>query len=111
MELEEYLKKYDIKKNTINKLNNYLDEYRKNDEKDFNELFKGLDIDDIKCNFHSTSYVISLTNDSTHKYILARVRLKVVYNEEGEITEEEVAEYQSVYNLDGNFIDDEFIKD
>ena len=80
---------------------NYLDEYKKEDEEDFNELFKDMDLDKVKYVFHSVAYVINewhIGDNEERKYISAKVRL--------EYDDWTFAEYESIYDLDGNGEDD-----
>lgn len=103
MELEEWLKDHDIKKMTMKDLKFYLSEYKKDEEEDFNELFKDMDIDKVKYEFNSVAYVINslyITDNEVRKYISAKIRL--VYEEE------EFAEYEAIYGLDGEGEDDYF---
>ena len=62
MELEQWLKDHDIKKMVMQNLQFYLSEYKKDDEEDFNELFKDMDFDKVKYEFHSVSYVINVAH-------------------------------------------------
>lgn len=102
MKLEKWLEKYDVKKMVMENLKYYLSEYKKDDEEDFNELFKGMNIDNVKYEFHSVSYVINTLyiedENEAKKYISAKVRL--VYEDK------DFAEYQAFYGLDGEYEDD-----
>ncbi len=101
MELEQWLKNHDIRKMVIRDLEFYLSEYKKEDEEDFNELFKDMDIDKVKYEFHSVSYVINMWHideSEERKYISAKVRL--------EYEESTFAEYEAIYDLYGKGEDD-----
>ncbi len=101
MELEQWLKKRNIKEMVMKDLKFYLDEYKKEDEEDFNELFKDMDLDKVKYVFHSVAYVINewhIGDNEERKYISAKVRL--------EYDDWTFAEYESIYDLDGNGEDD-----
>ncbi|WP_017353219.1 MULTISPECIES: hypothetical protein [unclassified Clostridium] len=101
MELEQWLKDHDIKKMVMQNLEFYLSEYKKDDEEDFNELFKDMDFDKVKYEFHSVSYVINMwhiAENEERKYISAKVRL--------EYEESTFAEYEAIYDLDGEGEDD-----
>ncbi|GEM_PF-1964204 len=101
MELENWLKRYDIKKMVMKDLKYYLSEYEEAGE-DFDELFRNINIDGIKYEFHSVAYVINTLyindGEEPRKYISARVRL--LYDDKG------IAEYDAFYGLDGEIEDD-----
>ncbi|MGL4762881.1 MAG: hypothetical protein ACRCWG_15770 [Sarcina sp.] len=99
--LEKWIQEYNIKDLVMRDLKFYLAEYKKNDEEDFNELFKGMVFKNIKYEFHSISYVINtwhMENDDERKYISAKVRM--------EYEEVTFAEYKAIYNLNGEGEDD-----
>ncbi|MFL0248843.1 hypothetical protein ACJDT4_00290 [Clostridium neuense] len=101
MELEQWLKKHDIKKMVMKNLKFYLDEYKKDDEEDFNDFFKDVVFGDVKYEFHSVAYVINswhMDGEDERKYISAKVRL--------EYEETTFAEYEAIYDLDGKGEDD-----
>lgn len=101
MELEKWLEKHDIEKMVMKNLEYYLSEYKKEDEEEFNKLFENMDLDKVRYEFHSVSYVINkryLSGDDARKYISAKVRL--------EYDETPFAEYEAIYGLDGEGEDD-----
>lgn len=101
MELEQWLKEHDIKKMVMRDLDFYLNEYRKEDIEDFNDLFKEVDYDNVKCEFHSVAYVINtwhISDNEERKYISAKVRL--------EYKDKTFAEYEAIYDLNGECEDD-----
>lgn len=101
MELEQWLKKHDIKKMVMKNLKFYLDEYKKDDEEDFNDFFKAVVFEKIKYEFHSVAYVINswhMDEGDERKYISAKVRL--------EYEETTFAEYEAIYDLNGEGEDD-----
>lgn len=101
MELEQWLKKHNIKEMVMKDLKFYLSKYKKDDEADFNEQFKDMDIDKVKFIFHSVAYVINmwhLSDNEGYKYISAKVRL--------EYEDTTFAEYEAIYDLNGNGEDD-----
>ena len=80
-------------------LQSYLAGYKMEDEEDFNELFKDMDIEKVKYIFHSVAYVINEWHISeAHKYISAKVRL--------EYEDSTFAEYEAIYDLNGEGEDD-----
>ena len=101
MELEQWLKKKDIKEMVMKDLIFYLDGYKEEDEEDFNELFKDMEFDKVKYIFHSVAYVINewyIGDNGERKYISAKVRL--------EYDDCTFAEYERIYDLNGNGEDD-----
>ncbi|KHD36726.1 hypothetical protein NL50_09390 [Clostridium acetobutylicum] len=103
MELEQWLDKHDIRKMVMRDLKIYMDGYKEEDEADYNELFENKDINNVNYEFHSVSYVINkyfITDGEARKYISAKVRL--VYEDK------EFAEYEAIYDLQGEFDDDYF---
>ncbi len=104
MELELWLDKYDIKKMAMRDLKHYLLGYKEEEEEDFNELFKDMDLDKVQYIFHSVAYVINEWHTSEgekRKYISAKVYLE--YNDSV------FAEYVAIYGLDGEAEDDYLI--
>ncbi|URZ00601.1 hypothetical protein [Clostridium felsineum] len=105
MNLEEWLSKRDIKEMVLKNYKNYIFYYEREEPEDYNEIFCGKKQSDIKIIFHSVAYVINTwqeydTDDGTYKYISAKIRLE--YNDE------EFAEYEVIYGLDGEYHDDYF---
>ncbi len=101
MELEKWIKNYDIKNMIMRDLELYLSEYKKDNEEDFNELFKDMILEEVKYKFHSVSYVINTWHaieNEERKYISAKVRLEYENNT--------FAEYEAIYNLYGEGEDD-----
>ncbi|URZ06759.1 hypothetical protein [Clostridium felsineum] len=101
MELEQWLRKYNVKEMVMRDLNFYLSEYKKEDEEDFKDFFRNVVFENIKYEFHSVSYVINTwhaTENEQRKYISAKVRL--------EYEETTFAEYEAIYNLQGEGEDD-----
>ena len=101
MELEKWLKQHDIKQMVMKDLEFYMRGYREEEEEDFNELFKDMDLDKVECVFHSVSYVINewhREEDDIYKYISAKIRM--------EYDDRPFAEYEAIYGLDGEGEDD-----
>lgn len=101
MELEKWIKEHDVKNMIMKDLKFYLSEYKKEDEEEFDELFKDMDLDKVKYEFHSVSYVINTwhtIDNEERKYISAKVRL--------EYEDSTFAEYEAIYGLDGKGEDD-----
>lgn len=101
MELEKWLTRHNIEETVMKNLKSYLCTYKEEDEEDFNELFKDMDFAEIRYIFHSVSYVINkwhMGDSEERKYISAKVRL--------EYDNCTFAEYEGIYDLDGNVEDD-----
>lgn len=101
MELEKWLEKHNIKEMVMKDLEFYMCGYKEEEEEDFNELFKDMDLDKVEYVFHSVAYVINewhCDKDDIYKYISAKVRL--------EYDGRTFAEYESIYGLDGEDEDD-----
>lgn len=104
MELKQWLDDYDIKKMAMRDLKRYLLGYKEEEEEDFNELFKDMDLDKVQYVFHSVAYVINewhTSGNEKRKYISAKVYLE--YNNSA------FAEYVAIYGLDGGAEDDYLI--
>lgn len=101
MELEKWLEKYNIKKMVQKNCKFYLNQYKEEDEEDFNESFKDIDWQEVSYEFHSVSYVINTWHgeeDDLYKYISAKVRL--------EYDNTTFAEYEAIYDFQGNLEND-----
>lgn len=105
MELEKWLEKHNIKEMVMKDLEFYMRGYREEEEEDFNELFKDMDLEKVEYVFHSVAYVINewhREEDDIYKYISAKVRL--------EYDDMTFAEYSAFYGLDGKIEDDYLLK-
>lgn len=105
MELEKWLEKHNIKEMVMKDLEFYMRGYREEEEEDFNELFKDMDLEKVEYVFHSVAYVINewhREEDDIYKYISAKVRL--------EYDDMTFAEYSVFYGLDGKIEDDYLLK-
>ncbi|AAK81298.1 hypothetical protein BJV85_000537 [Clostridium acetobutylicum] len=105
MNLEEWLSEHDVKEMVLKNYKNYIFYYKEEEPEDYNEVFGDKKEKDIKIIFHSVAYVINTwqnydTNDGTYKYISVKIRLE--YNDD------EFAEYEVIYGLDGEYHDDYF---
>lgn len=99
MQLEKWLEEHDIEKMIMDDLNIYMNNYKLEDEEAYIEFFKGKNIEKLKYIFHSVSYVINRWHmDNDYKYISAKLRIEY----EGKA----FAEYESIYDLNGEDIDD-----
>lgn len=101
MELEKWLEKYNVKSMVLKNCKFYLNQYKEEDEEDFNESFKDIDWEEVSYEFHSVSYVINTwhrEDDDVYKYISAKVRL--------EYDDTTFAEYEAIYDFQGNLVED-----
>ncbi|MGG4219439.1 hypothetical protein ABEW32_14555 [Paenibacillus jamilae] len=101
MELEKWLLKHDIKNMAISCYEDYMSVYRLEEKEDYEEVFGDKETSKIKIVFHSVSYVINYWYViDEHKYISAKLRL--------EYEDTSFAEYEVIYDLDGEIEDDYF---
>lgn len=105
MNLEDWFCKFDIKKMAVENCKEYLYYYEKEEPEEFNEIFTNKKQKYINFVLHSIAYVINTwqkydSEDGTYKYISAKIRLKY--------KQEEFAEYEVIYGLDGKYHNDYF---
>lgn len=105
MNLEDWLCKFDAKKMALECCEEYLYYYEQGEPEEFHEVFLGKEKTEIKFILHSVAYVINtwqeyISEDGTYKYISVRIRLRH--------QEEEFAEYEVIFGLDGEYHDDYF---
>lgn len=103
MNLEKWLKKYDIKEITKRHFNDYIYQFKKNRIEDYNNIFRYKNESDIKLIFSSVQYVIGLKEkdlEFKNKYILSVLRLSY----DGE----EFAEYKIRLDVNANLINEKF---
>ncbi|MBN1054003.1 MULTISPECIES: hypothetical protein [unclassified Clostridium] len=105
MNLEEWLLRHNIKDMTMKDYNNYIYYYKQEEPEEYSTIFGNKNENKIKIIVHSVAYVINswqeyYTDDGTYKYISSKIRL--------EYSDEEFAEYEVIYGLDGEYHDDYF---
>ena len=101
MELDELLLKYNIRQKSLECYNEYMNNYKKEEPDDYDELFQFKKMEEVHVKIHSFGYVINCYFDNEVRYLATTIRL--IY---GDL---EFAEYKVFFNLFGELEDDYLI--
>ncbi|MCM3340843.1 hypothetical protein M3650_19950 [Paenibacillus sp. MER TA 81-3] len=100
MELDKWLLEYNVKSMIKESYNKYIENYKLEAPKDYAEVFGNKDVAKIDMVFHSVSYVINYRYIEEYKYKSVKIRLE--YDDSG------FAEYEAIYDFNGQIEDDYF---
>ena len=100
-ELRNWIDEYNIKERTVKGFWGYIRSYKAEEPQEFKDVYKDIELDLIDVEIKKVALIVNYSFDEFAEYIVSYLDI----NHNGE----EIAEYEAVFTLDGEDMDD-FLK-